>query len=134
MAKVLKTIIVYFKLHLSVRMWEFDCKRLDKNYIYALTVYTVICWQTMSLRYRKEKTALDSTKNKTKKQETRNVNIGQSRLGKLFMQCCRNYSAVFLHLQMFLSVGQQILIHITQISSLDAPLSYFSKLVDRWLI
>ena len=42
-----------------------------------------------------------------------NVNIGQSPQGKLYMQCCRNYSAVFLHLLTFLSVGPQILIHIT---------------------
>ena len=53
---------------------EIDCKRLDKIQIYAITICTVICWQTMSLRYRKKKTALCSTKKKT----SRNVNIGQS--------------------------------------------------------
>ncbi len=37
------------------------------------------------------------------------------------MQCCRNYSAVFLHLLTFLSFGPQIIIHITtDIFSWDA--------------
>lgn len=79
--KVLMTIIEHFWLHLSV------CGSL-------------IYWQTMSLRYRKKKTALHSTKKKQK--------------DNLYMQCCRNYSAVYLHLLMFLSVGP------TNIFSCDA--------------
>jgi hypothetical protein len=64
MAKVLKTIIVNSKLHLSVcgRL----IKRPDKIHIYPFTVCIVICRKTMLLRYRKEKTALHSTKKKTK--------------------------------------------------------------------
>ena len=39
----------------------------------------------------------------------RNVNIGKSPWGKLYMHCCRNYSAVIIQLLTFLSVGPQIL-------------------------
>lgn len=49
-------------------MWETDFKRLDKIHICAFTVCTVICWQTMSLRYGKKRqdcfTALCSTSEK----------------------------------------------------------------------
>lgn len=36
-------------------IWEIDCKRLDWIHIYTFTVCIVICWQSMSLRYIKEK-------------------------------------------------------------------------------
>lgn len=75
------TIIVNCKLHLCV------CGRLiarDWIHIYAFTVCTVICWLTTSLCYRgKDITAYHKENN-----------VGQSPQGKLYMQCCRSYSAV----------------------------------------
>ncbi len=71
----------------------------------------------MPFQYRKEKdkTVLQHCiAQRKKKYNVRNVNIGNTPKAELYMHCCvGNYSAVFLHLLMFLSVGPQILIHIT---------------------
>ena len=70
-----------------------DCLQ-ETRFTFTLLLF-VICWQTMSLQYIKETTALHCicTKKKKQKNTSRNVNIW-----KLYMQHCRNYIAVFLHL------------------------------------
>lgn len=88
-----------WKLHLC--MWKIVCKRVGKIHIsfFMQTICTVICWQNISLWYRKEKTTLHSTKIFKKDWWAAggwNVYIGQSPKGKLSMEHCKNYSVVFL--------------------------------------
>jgi len=74
-------------------VWEFDCKRLDKIHIYAFTVCTVICRQTMSLRCRKKWQHCKAQRGKKEKNKSRNVK-------KAFLMCtsdwwCEDWTGCF---------------------------------------
>lgn len=139
-----------------------DCTRLDRIHIYTFDFfYTVICCQTMSLHTgKKKKTKLfnSTTQPKERKYKTRNINMGNTPQAELYLQnSVGNYSAVFLHLLIFLSVGPQILINIKMhhgkniLQYLTYPgsagtcydvlsfcingswLQYFRLLIDHWV-